>query len=242
MTARLAIRCRNPGRSVPVRRQALQAFTLIELLLVIALIAVLSALLFSAGHNARSRTDRVLCVGNLRQISTASIAYSADHQGQWPLNMIDDENGNKVFLEALLPYFESIPKKPASDFRKSPFICPAERKNAPNSGSLHEGVYLVRSRGLSYAQNSFLQATAANRRVGLRASVQYPSELVLYMDFQGHYLMDAGRLIQGERIQQIKERHGQMANAAFADGSVRPVDIDTIPTVLPARFWQGWEN
>jgi prepilin-type N-terminal cleavage/methylation domain-containing protein len=63
------------------------AFTLIELLLVIAIVALLVALALPALHRAReSARDRV-CQSNLRQIGTAQRAFEADHRlrfaGSW---------------------------------------------------------------------------------------------------------------------------------------------------------------
>ncbi len=226
-------------------------FTLLELMLLILLLVVISSFLYGAIQNARKRSDQFHCVANLKQISVASLAYGADHHGDWPDNRVVDKvkepnMDNVVFLESLLPYVGPIPKKPSagmsrSAFRNSPFVCPAERLNEPNGSYVYQGVATVRSRGLSYGQNYYLQQTASKSRVGPRNAVQYPSELVLYMDFQGHYLMDYSRLIQGDRIELTEKRHGRMVNAAFADGSIRSVDIRTIPSQLPCRFWQGRE-
>ncbi len=219
----------------PTPRARRNGFSLLELMLSIVIVALLAGFLYTGMQQTRRRADQLGCTANLKQISAASAAYSVDHGGEWPENRIDKENGNVIFMESLLPYIGPVPKHPAPNFRASPFVCPAERLNQPGSTS----VYIVRSRGLSYGQNAFLQATTSTKKVGPRIAVQYPSELVLYMDFQGHYLMDFDRLLQSDRIAQIKKRHGPFANAAFADGSVRPVDIDAIPTYAPSRFWQG---
>lgn len=212
-------------------RYAPHGFSLMELMLSIAIIAVLSGFLYAGLQQARRRADQLGCTANLKHISVASAAYSADHQGSWPDNRIDKENGNVVFMEQLLPYTGPILKYPDPAFRASPFVCPAERNTEPYS------VYIVRSRGLSYAQNAFLQATAVAKKVGAKVSVPHASELMLYMDFQGHFLVDTSRL--PDNIAAIKRRHGQFANAAFADGSVRQINLDQIPTTTPSRFWQG---
>jgi prepilin-type N-terminal cleavage/methylation domain-containing protein/prepilin-type processing-associated H-X9-DG protein len=66
----------------PVPRKA--AFTLIELLAVISIIAILAALLFAATGPARKAGDRTKCLANLRQIGAAISTFIADHEGQLP--------------------------------------------------------------------------------------------------------------------------------------------------------------
>src|SRR5579859_3742713 len=60
----------------PVR----QAFTLIELLIVIAIIAILAAILLPVLSQAQERSSRVACSNNLRQIVVGMIIYAGDNK------------------------------------------------------------------------------------------------------------------------------------------------------------------
>lgn len=62
------------------------AFTLIELLAVIATIVVLAVLLTIASGRVRSSADRALCAGNMRQIGAAAQSYASDNSGTYPLS------------------------------------------------------------------------------------------------------------------------------------------------------------
>ncbi len=62
----------------PRRRQARKAFTLIELLGVIAIISLLAALLLPALKNAKETANRAGCINNLRQIWIAMNLYADD--------------------------------------------------------------------------------------------------------------------------------------------------------------------
>lgn len=55
------------------------AFTLVELLTVIAIIGILAALLLSAVSQAKARAQRIVCVNNVRQLGIALQAFVADH-------------------------------------------------------------------------------------------------------------------------------------------------------------------
>jgi prepilin-type N-terminal cleavage/methylation domain-containing protein len=61
-----------------------RAFTLVELLVVIAIIAILAALLLPALAAAKANSKRIACISNLRQIGVAVRAYSMDYGGLIP--------------------------------------------------------------------------------------------------------------------------------------------------------------
>ena len=77
-------------REISVRRKA--AFTLVELLVVVAIIAVLAALLFPALRTAKINGFAARSTNNLRQLVAANITYAADRGFYVPA---DDKRNNR---------------------------------------------------------------------------------------------------------------------------------------------------
>ena len=61
-----------------------RAFTLLELLATIAIIAVLAGLLFPVVRTAIGKSQQSACLSNMRAISGLIIAYTAAHDGAYP--------------------------------------------------------------------------------------------------------------------------------------------------------------
>ena len=69
--------------SRPQRRRR-SAFTLVELLVVIGIVAVLVGLLMPALGRARESARRAQCASNLKQLITAIVMYGQDNHGYFP--------------------------------------------------------------------------------------------------------------------------------------------------------------
>src|SRR5437660_3478051 len=89
----------NRSRSAPLRGSQASAFTLIELLLVIAIIAILAGLLLPALSQAQSRAKRITCVNNLRQTGLGFQVFANDHGGKFPMQVSSKDGGALEFVQ-----------------------------------------------------------------------------------------------------------------------------------------------
>jgi len=87
------------------RRAARSAFTLVELLVIIAVIALLLSLLAPTARHLLIRADRTICASNLHQYSSAMHAYIPENRGLFPSchssGPVDVEH---TWIGALYPY------------------------------------------------------------------------------------------------------------------------------------------
>ncbi len=82
-------------------------FTLIELMIVIAIIAILAAILVPNFVRARAQGHLTACKSNLKNIGTALEMYSTDHSGRYPKDLSTLTTGNNG------GYLKTIPSCPA---------------------------------------------------------------------------------------------------------------------------------
>jgi prepilin-type N-terminal cleavage/methylation domain-containing protein len=78
----MSVRTAHTRAALIHRRQ--RAFSLVELLVVLAIIALLIAILLPSLNKAREQANRTRCLNNIRQIGTALVVYMNDF-GDYPM-------------------------------------------------------------------------------------------------------------------------------------------------------------
>ena len=117
----------------------LKKFTLIELMIVVAIIGILASLLLPALGRARATARRAVCVSNEKQLGIAFAMYLDDNEDYYPI--YDDGSGgySKIGWDDLLGDYDgrnlTQEEKERSSFRYTDdtynndlYLCPANQQ------------------------------------------------------------------------------------------------------------------
>jgi prepilin-type N-terminal cleavage/methylation domain-containing protein/prepilin-type processing-associated H-X9-DG protein len=213
---------------VPVRR----AFTLVELLVVMGIIAMLVAMLLPVLGRAREAARTTVCLSNLRQLALAAQIYVNNNNGSYP--PAQWENSPPVIRRSWdFSLIDGVVTpgliwEGSTDTRVQQ--CPSfdGRSNAPGEPQT----------GYNY-NASFIGPLKAEGRPARQAQVRRPSETVLFGD--GQWLLGANKFMRSPKPSPTENpityaegstlkaagtqgyRHRGMTNAVFADGHARSI-------------------
>ncbi len=239
-----------------VRRRT--AFTLIELLTVIAIIGILAAILIPTVSKVRQTARRANCASNLRQIGVGVLAYTADNKdwlpggavkvGQWNLFGLQRTASPQGWVENGIPTqdlaAQIYPYAAGSSFppgvNRLPlvktFVCPGNNPSmdalAANTGlpsySLGTG---VRTKD-NVIRRPFGKATGT-RAVRL-TDLSAPAQSVAAFDLDNEFLAELGDSTSASYPATSADVHGSTRNFLYLDGHVAAMPLDFKPD------WVAW--
>jgi prepilin-type N-terminal cleavage/methylation domain-containing protein len=143
--------CGSEKRAAIPARRIPRGFTLLELLVVVAILAVLFAILIPVITSAIDKANIVSCFSNMRQIGAGFTLYQADHKGRYPTCGYDDFRGGPYgvvgILASYFPFGTMVDKNGnLTEWVDSRYTCPMyKKKNRDyNPQDLNYGSYAYR--------------------------------------------------------------------------------------------------
>jgi prepilin-type N-terminal cleavage/methylation domain-containing protein/prepilin-type processing-associated H-X9-DG protein len=211
------------------------AFTLVELLVVIAVLGILIALAMPAIRKAWQSAATAECVSSLRQLHTATMHYANDHDGCLPLD---------YWMGAIGPYLEIPSYDPSVTERSGKFpICKAAMRRALSISKTTIDRYgHDNSRIRTHSMNDVLKDTNLVP-TGLRLlGIPAPSKTALFLDGtpEGDSYPYWRAFVRGDAIPNIPGTfvHNGRLNVIFCDGHLECISESEMPRdVERSLFW-----
>ena len=207
-----------------------RVFTLIELLIVIAIIAILASMLLPALRKAREKTQEIYCRNNMKQIGVGFAMYITDYDffpkpGATPNNLPFWQHQMGSYLQYPVNDTATAAKELQTNYFYRVLYCPSD--NAP----LYPNSTLGGQKGLSYGINFQIGAAVVGSvTYGCKPSkMKKPASTYVLMDSQ------IGPNLNYNVGNRIAYRHGggRTVNTLYGDfhtGSLRfPLTNDAFP-------------
>jgi len=216
-----------------------RAFTLIEVLVVIAVLAILAALLLPVLSRAKDSGRRAACTSNLHQLFIATSLYAADHEGVYP-----PDSATHHWPHQLFSGYENL------DVLRCPADPAASQASGPVSPDTAPRSFVMNSFADEFAASAPQPSLSGSISAGSPSTmneyfVRLPSDTVIFGEKKSGkpaFIVDVTSSSQSPLQVVEHSRHGRGkalrtggSNHAYADGSTRFIPYGQ--SLSPVNQW-----
>lgn len=206
----------NSWKPSPTVRRA-SAFTLPDLLVTLAVFAVLGAVLVPVLMTTRAKARQAQCAANLKNVTGAVLMYADEHKGALPLLSPASQKSTWWFYKEQVKSYAGL-SGPSSS-RDKVFACPSDR------GYDEAGPFCLSAKfdyG-SYVFNGVNLPGLPNLAGQTVSSIKEPGKTLLTMEFTAHAPLSWHRSLTGKKNHPFYNNAESMVG--FVDGSVKFIPI-----------------
>lgn len=236
-----------------IRAQA--AFTLIELLAVIAIIGVLAAILIPLTGAVRASARSATCLSNQRQIVGALHLFAADNKGLLPVASRESPSSTRWVRDPTFTVYLPMMQRSGSGSGKwenNIFVCPSVVNNAGKSGDDLRVTYAASAAlygsneagAFGIGSGKFTQRRMSTIASPSRTVLLFDGKLIL-ADTHTNYSyywheVSADTTLSPQNTVRTHFLHAGSMNVAMVDGSVRGMSHAEFAGMTEGR-WRGIE-
>lgn len=209
---RIHMRLAVSGADPAYRRR----FTLVEMLVVIAIIGILAALLMPALRSALESATTLQCLNNERQIYSCMIGYSNTYNGTLPNVPAWGPASNGWTSDAWVVHVSKFSDKPVTTMygiAGTVFVCPNYKSTSNQSGTVNGWI------GNNYAVNPRINSKTSGGawQLAKTSMIRQPSNIVLLGD-GGIYGSNFCLCIYDQNHYSLRHTQKQNINITYVDG------------------------
>ncbi|AHF93520.1 N-terminal cleavage protein [Opitutaceae bacterium TAV5] len=218
------------------------AFTLIELLTVIAIIGILAGIMIPVVGKVRESANAATCKSNLRQLTSAALLYAQDNRGYFPSKRLYNTSAHSE--PGVRDYIGAKQSKV--------FTCPTLARQFPIKENVvtseGEHTYGVNAGVVPEYENNLVKSPQSRAQILCKIdAVTQPSRTLFILDgswnASGQYFDNAISPFQGSNafhqyFDNLKYPHKNHENVAFVDGHVEQLPLEKLNDYT-ATIWTG---
>lgn len=199
-----------------------KAFTLVELLAVVAIVGILSTIIIAVVGNVRQLADQTTCASNLRELQLASISYATE-QGYYVPSIINNETATGSINRV---YWYNNPKFLDHLGTTKRLTCPTHtdlKSSSPKAGNFSYGINFTNLDG-GWSEPGI-------KRTATMVQVENPVDTMAFADGVDWQIGDwaADKYNEEEYIPHaIAYRHNGKTNVVRFDASVSAMTKDEV--------------